>query len=89
MLATHLHEGDVGETGLPPRPHRLDDRVEVGTARDRLPATSSGRTNWLAPEKPIGVGRSALTFHPPPNQRNCSWARCTAASSEGSQQIGI
>ena len=33
-------------------------------------ATSSGRTNWLAPAKPAGVGRSALTAQPPANQRN-------------------
>ena len=54
-----------------------------------LSATSSGRTNWVAPANPAVVGRSALTDQPPANQRNCSCARRTAVSSSGSQQIGI
>ncbi len=54
-----------------------------------LSATSSRRTNWVAPAKPAVVGRSALTDQPPANQRNWSCARSTAASSSGSQQIGI
>ena len=89
MLAAHLHERDVGEARLPPRAAPPRRRRRGRARRGSLAATSSGRTNWLAPEKPIGVGRSALTFQPPANQRNCSWARFTAASSEGSQQIGI
>ena len=44
------------------------------------PATSSSRTNCVAPANPAGPGSSALTFQPPANQRNCSCARCTAAS---------
>src|SRR4051794_16908412 len=52
-------------------------------------ATSSGRTNCVAPSKPDGPGSSALTFQPPPNQRNRLCARVTAVSRSGSQQIGI
>ena len=52
-------------------------------------ATSSGRTNWLAPSNPAGVGRSALTAQPPANQRNWSCALAIALSLSGSQQIGI
>lgn len=52
-------------------------------------ATSSGRTNWLAAANPAGVGRSALTDHPPPNHRNCSWASSVPSSSVGAQQIRI
>ena len=33
-VAADLHERDVGEPGLPERPDALDDRVEVGSARD-------------------------------------------------------
>ena len=43
-------------------------------------ATSSLVTNWEAPAKPAVPGSSAFTFHPPPNQRNSSWARSTQAS---------
>ncbi len=43
------------------------------------------RTDYrLAAANPAGVGRSALTAQPPPNQRNWSWARSTAASRSGS-----
>jgi hypothetical protein len=35
-------------------------------------ATSSGRTNCVAAANPAVLGSSALTFHPPANQRNCS-----------------
>ncbi len=52
-------------------------------------ATSSGRTNWLAPWNPADVGRSLLTDHPPPNHRNWACARSIATFSSGSQQIGI
>jgi len=53
------------------------------------PATSSGRTNWVAPAKPAVVGRSALTAQPPANQRNWSCARSVAVATSGSQLIGI
>jgi len=52
-------------------------------------ATSSGRTKADAAAKPAVVGRSAITDQPPPNQRNWSWARWTAASTlSGSQLMG-
>ena len=51
---------------------------------ERLAATWSGVTNWVAASKLSGFGRSALTFQPRPNQRNCSWARWIAASRSGS-----
>ena len=52
-------------------------------------ATSSGVTNWEAASKADGPGSSLLTFQPPPNQRNCAWARSIAASRSGSNEIGI
>ncbi|SHX25819.1 Uncharacterised protein [Mycobacteroides abscessus subsp. abscessus] len=53
-----------------------------------LPATSSGRTNFVAAANPAGVGRSAFTGQPPANQRNSAWARLIAASRSVSQQMG-
>ena len=35
-VAADLHQRDVGETRFPVRPHRIDDRVEVGAAGDAL-----------------------------------------------------
>ena len=52
-------------------------------------ATSFGPHVLARRREPRGVGRSAFTFHPPANQRNCSCARVTAVFSSGSQQIGI
>ncbi len=52
------------------------------------PATSSGRTNWVAPANPEVPGSSAFTFQPPPNQRNWLCARSTALLRSVSQQIG-
>ena len=81
-LVANLHDADVGEARLPELADRLNDPVEVGPA-GIASATSSGVTNWLADANPAVVGRSAFTFQPPPNQRNCSCARCTAAFSSG------
>ena len=69
-----LHEGEVGETCLPPlaAPPRRSARRPGRTGSSS--ATSSGRTNWVAPANPFGPGSSALTFQPPANQRNCSCA---------------
>ena len=51
-------------------------------------ATSSFVTNWDAPANPAVPGISALTFHPPPNHRNSSWARSTQASRSWPQHTG-
>ena len=51
-------------------------------------ATSSGRTNCVAAANPAVPGSSALTFHPPANQRNWSCAVATAASRSGPQESG-
>ena len=87
-VAADLNECDVGEAGLPVLTHGVDDRIEVGP-QGIDSATSSLRTNCVAPSKPAVVGRSAFTAQPPANQRNCSCARSTAAVRSGSQQIGI
>ena len=82
-LVADLHQRDVGEARLP-----------VAAGRPRRSRRGRGRTGWtrrrprgartgVAPANPAGVGRSALTAQPPPNQRNCSWARSTAASLVG------
>jgi len=52
-------------------------------------ATSSSVTKCEAAAKAAVPGSSALTFHPPANQRNWSCARRTAVSRSVSQQIGI
>jgi len=51
-------------------------------------AMSSGRTNWLAAANAAGPGSSALTFQPPANQRNWSWARATASLGSEPHEIG-
>jgi hypothetical protein len=43
----------------------------------------------VAPAKAAVPGSSALTFQPPPNQRNCSCARPVHSSRSGPQQTGI
>ena len=35
-LITDLDQREVGEAGVLERPHRFDDRVEIGAAADRV-----------------------------------------------------
>lgn len=87
-FAADLDNGDVGEVGFPEGADRLDDRVQVRPIGIDS-ATSSGRTNSLAPTKLAVVGSSAFTDRPPPNQRSWSCATRTASSRSGPQLIGI
>jgi len=46
-----LYQRDVGETCFPVRPHRIDDRVEVGAAGDVL-------GDILGPDELCGAGKA-------------------------------
>ena len=87
-VVADLDQRDIGEAGFPVRPDGIDDRIQVGPAGNGV-RDVVGPHELVAPANPAGVGRSALTFQPPPNHRNWSCARSTAASRSGSQQIGI
>ena len=73
-----LHQGDVGEAGRLELANPGDVALDVGTARHLAADTSSSRTVLDACSNDAGTGSSALTLHPPVNQRNWSMARFTA-----------
>jgi hypothetical protein len=68
-VTTYLRDSDVRE------PRHTNGRIISTCAlrsgpQENARPTSDGRANWLAASNTAVPGSSALTFQPPPNQRN-------------------